>query len=315
MNVCILGSPKEPTAAYVGWLARQRGCSLLELPEADLGVGWDYDCDDEGAGTLRVGRRRIPWEDVDGVFARLEPVPPASPLATDDTRQARFARERREGLHQLLERIPCTVVNRPSAERLRASRACQLAELAAAGLAVPRWIATNSPAAVRDFDGGCGGRAAWRALSDRHSRLSIVDETLLGRLEAGSSPILVFEHPAGLDVRVHTVGRTAFAGERPSEGRNRRLRGSTRAWVSVPRPLAHRCSDLAASLGLVLAGFDFRVTAEGRWLCLEIDPAPAFLPDETSSGLPIGSAVLDALTASWHGAARAEELPGLCAAV
>ena len=48
---------------------------------------------------------------------------------------------------------------------------------------------------------------------------------------------------------------------------------------------------------LTLAGFDFRVTKDGRWYCLEVNPMPTFLPYETATGQPIGNAVLDALLA------------------
>jgi D-alanine-D-alanine ligase-like ATP-grasp enzyme len=60
--------------------------------------------------------------------------------------------------------------------------------------------------------------------------------------------------------------------------------------------LAEQCCAFAEAAGLVLAGFDFRRTPSGQYRCLEMNPVPSFLPYEFASGLPIGAAVVDALT-------------------
>src|SRR5262245_16735061 len=130
MPICIVGDPEELTAAYIGWMARQRGLPVLELPEASLGVDWDYDCDDHGRGTLRAGATRVPWEEVAGVFVRLNPEPPLPPgLHLAGAQRARFVQERREGLHQLLERLTGVVINRCSAGRSNASKPYHMAKL------------------------------------------------------------------------------------------------------------------------------------------------------------------------------------------
>jgi glutathione synthase/RimK-type ligase-like ATP-grasp enzyme len=118
----------------------------------------------------------------------------------------------------------------------------------------------------------------------------------------------VQEYVPGSDVRVHTVGRAAFASEVTGGGVDYRFehQGARYASVSVPERLVDLCCDFAAAAGLVLAGFDFRVTPDRQWLCLEMNPVPSFLSYEFSSGLPIGAAVVDALTSAWCTAARAE---------
>jgi D-alanine-D-alanine ligase-like ATP-grasp enzyme len=42
-----------------------------------------------------------------------------------------------------------------------------------------------------------------------------------------------------------------------------------------------------------VAGFDFRVTPEGSWYCLEVNPMPTFLPYEMATRQPIGAAILN----------------------
>jgi glutathione synthase/RimK-type ligase-like ATP-grasp enzyme len=67
--------------------------------------------------------------------------------------------------------------------------------------------------------------------------------------------------------------------------------------TTLPPAIAQLCREVAMQEGLLLAGFDFRVTADERWYCLEVNPVPTFLPYEMSTGQPIGNTLLDALIA------------------
>jgi glutathione synthase/RimK-type ligase-like ATP-grasp enzyme len=42
---------------------------------------------------------------------------------------------------------------------------------------------------------------------------------------------------------------------------------------------------------LVVAGIDLRRTPEGRWVCFEVNPSPAFVYYEEATGQPIGDAI------------------------
>ncbi|MGL4961041.1 MAG: ATP-grasp domain-containing protein [Inquilinus sp.] len=299
MHICLLGDPEDLAAIYVGWIARQSGCAVLELPEGALGTAWEYELDDSGRGTLRVGNTEMRWETVAGVFVRMNPEPPLPPgLTLNEEHRLGFLHERREGLHQLLEHLRCAVVNRPSAGRSNASKPYQMAELEAAGFDVPRWIASNSAEAVRAFTTEAGGHAIYKASSGLRSRVRRVDAQLMERLHAGSTPTVVQEYVPGIDVRVHTVERCAFACAVSSEGVDYRFehRGTCYERTSIPDGLAEQCCAFAEASGLVLAGFDFRRTPNGEYRCLEMNPVPSFLPYEIPSGLPIGAAVVQALT-------------------
>jgi glutathione synthase/RimK-type ligase-like ATP-grasp enzyme len=126
----------------------------------------------------------------------------------------------------------------------------------------------------------------------------MVDEVFIERLSAGSTPTVVQEYVAGVDVRVHTVGHAAFACEVSGAGVDYRFesQGATYSATEIPDAIAAQCCSFAEREGVVLAGFDFRRTPDGRWRCLEMNPVPSFLPYEFSAGLPIGRAVVAALT-------------------
>ena len=64
---------------------------------------------------------------------------------------------------------------------------------------------------------------------------------------------------------------------------------------TAPPEIAARCVRFADQLGLMIAGFDFRVGPEGKWWCLECNPAPTFLPYERETGQPIADELLAVL--------------------
>jgi glutathione synthase/RimK-type ligase-like ATP-grasp enzyme len=297
MHVCLLGDIDDITTTYIGWIARQSGYTVLKLSEGALGIAWEYMLDDFGRGKLRVGDTEWRWEKVTGVFVRLDPDPPLPRGVTlEEKFRNGFVLERREGLHQLLEHLQCTVINRPSAGRSNASKPYQMTELEMAGFDVPRWIASNSADAVCAFTRECRGHAIYKASSGLRSRVRRVDAQLID-LHVGSTPTVVQEYVPGTDVRVHTVRSDTFACAVTSQSVDYRFEHHDAHYekTSIPEELAERCCAFAAAAGLVLAGFDFRRTPEGRYFCLEMNPVPSFLPYEIPAGLPIGAAVVEAL--------------------
>jgi len=256
---------------------------------------------------LRVGDTSVPWKAIAGVFVRLNPEPPLPPgVALGEPHKTMFMRERREGLHQLLGLLDCCVVNRPSAGRSNASKPYQMADLVAAGFDVPQWIVSNSDTSVHAFAAELPHGAIYKAASGLRSRVRLIDDQFMTRLKASTTPTVVQEYVPGVDVRVHTIGVTALACQVTSAGVDYRFEheGARYLATAVPDALAERCCQFAEAEGLVLAGFDFRVTPDGRWRCLEMNPVPSFLPYEFSSGLPIGAAIVESLL-------RGEQSPGM----
>lgn len=299
MTIAVIGDPDDLASVYVTWLATQRGIEVLSLPEATLGSEWSFFLnDDTGEAQLRLGEGWVELAALSGVFVRMHPEPPLPQgLTLEPEQRSMFLRERREGLHHLLSALPCPVVNRPSAGRANASKPYQMRMLACAGFVVPRWVVTNDLAVAAAFVATCLDGAIYKAVSGLRSRVRMVDDELLGRLGAGTTPTVLQEYIPGRDVRVHTVGSRAFATEIKSDGVDYRFQnGSQYGQTEVNPELASLCCRTAQAEGLILAGFDFRVTDAGSWSCLEMNPVPSFLPYEMGSGLPIADAVLDIFT-------------------
>ena len=312
MTIALLGDPDDLAIAYLSWLSSQRGIEWLLLPEATLGVEWTFSLDDDlGRGDLHAGGRSRPLSDLDGIFVRFRPDPPLpGALALDPMAHAVFTHERREGLHHLLHVVRCPVVNRPWSGRANASKPLQMLELQAAGFTVPRWVATNDPDAAAEFAATCPQGVIYKASSGLRSRVRQLDDELTARLTRGTSPTVLQEYIAGRDVRVHTVGERAFATEMISGGIDYRFDAVTQYRSAViDSDVAQRCCATAASEGLLLAGLDFRVAADGAWHCLEMNPVPSFLPYEMCSGEPIGNAVLDLFVEAIRHRERSEDRP------
>jgi glutathione synthase/RimK-type ligase-like ATP-grasp enzyme len=298
--ICVLGDPEDLSAAYIGWLAARRGVEVIVMPEDSMGVTWRivYQDLDPPSGRLELEDRVVQLADLSGIFVRLNPhplLPPGLDLPPDELDL--FVSERRSALYHLLDCLPITVANRPSAGRGNGSKPYQMRQLEGLGFEVPRWLATNDPRTESAFAQMCGGEVIYKASSGLRSRVRRLDADLVHRLREGTSPVVLQMYVAGRDARVHTVGDRSFGTQVISEGVDYRfdIEGNRYEPCEVPKAISELCCRTATKEGLTIAGFDFRVTNGGRWLCLEMNPVPTFLPYEMSTGQPIGNAVLDKL--------------------
>jgi hypothetical protein len=298
--ICVLGDLGDLTNVYVGWLARRRGLDVIELDEAAFGGTWSVVYDDQqvGGGVLSLPDRTLPLRELAGAYVRFTPRP-GSPsflqLAAD--KQDVLAAERRSAIEHLLNSLPCVVVNRPRSGRSNGAKPYQMRQLREAGFLVPRWLVTNDHDAARAFSNRCERGCIYKSCSGLRSTVRRLDDQIMERLRAGTSPVLLQEYIPGHDVRVHTVAARAFATKVIFSGIDYRFeRGATQfVETSVPGVVEDLCVRTASMDDLVIAGFDFRVTDGDEWWCLEMNPVPTFLPYEIATGQPIGSAVLAAM--------------------
>ncbi len=303
MNILIVGDTEDLTAAYVGWRARKRGWRALKLREDQLGESWsiDFDDSDPWAGRLEVGARGFALSEIDGAYVRLCPEP-GMPLGVElePAEQAAFVIERRHALQHWLNNVPFEVANRPFAGRSNGSKPYQMRLLRRAGFRVPKWLVTNQFHALSRFEEGCAEGAIYKSISGLRSRVRRIDEALRKRLCDGTVPVIAQEYIAGRDVRVHVVNGEAHATAVKSSGIDYRFETDGNEFVATkaPRDLIERCHRVAAAEGLLIAGFDFRVTADGQWYCLEVNPVPTFLPYEMATGQRIADAILDRFAAA-----------------
>lgn len=304
MGICVVGDPEDLTSVYVAYRARELGVTVRTLDESSFGIDWTFSYRDPPPrnGRVLLRDRELRFDEIDGLYVRLSSSPelPEALDAADRERRSVFVRERRAAIQHFLDCFPGPVANRPRAGRSNASKPYQMRWLESAGLEVPRWIVSNDATAVQCFVDDHSTAPVYKSCSGLRSRVRLVCEELIERLEEGTVPVLVQDRIPGRDVRLHTVGEDVFATEISSPGVDYRFAGADCSYeeTTVPDGVRERCVACATEDGLTIAGFDFRVTEEGTWYCLEMNPVPTFLPYEIAAGQPIADALLKRLIGS-----------------
>ena len=59
----------------------------------------------------------------------------------------------------------------------------------------------------------------------------------------------------------------------------------------LPDSIVTECIALTRRLGLELSGIDLRLADDGRVVCFEVNPSPAFIAYEDVTGQPIAAAI------------------------
>jgi glutathione synthase/RimK-type ligase-like ATP-grasp enzyme len=256
---------------------------VLVDQRAVLRSGIRIEADDRVRGAIRAGDVEVDLSDVTAAYVR--PYDSwrigAVARAGRDSDECRHASEFDDGLWLWCELTDALVVNQPSRMSGNGSKPRQSAAIRAHGFQVPDTLITTDADAARTFAAGHES-VVYKSVSGVRSivsRLRPDDERLDGDL--AWCPTQFQEHVPGVDYRVHVVGDGVFCSRIESGADDYRYAARQGSEVSLepvclPDDLADRCRELAAGLGLRLAGIDLRRTPDGAWYCFEVNPSPAF---------------------------------------
>lgn len=250
-------------------------------------------------GTVGIDGEPVPLAQVTGLYLRvMDPgmLPEIRGLPT--THPTRLLAER---WHQVLlawaELTPARVANRASAMASNASKPYQAQLVRGYGFDVPETLVTNDPALVLELRDR-HGRIVYKSASAVRSVVRELGDDDLRRLDRVRwCPTQFQELVEGDDVRVHTVGDAVFATAIRSSATDYRYAGrdgveTSLEAVTLPDDLARRCVELASGLDLPFAGIDLRLAPDGRVVCFEVNPSPAFTYYESHTGQPIAAALV-----------------------
>jgi glutathione synthase/RimK-type ligase-like ATP-grasp enzyme len=314
--ILLFGIPSETPMAMVAQALTARGQEPVVINQRDVEgnrIRLRLGGADTG-GELGTGGLRLDLAEVDGVYLR--------PM--DDRRLPELAgepgdsalRRRVMAFHELFiqwtEAIEITVINRYSRMGSNFSKPYQAQLITAAGLATPETLVTNDPQAVLAFREE-HGELIFKSISGERSIVRKLSEADLGRLDRiRHCPVQFQAWVPGQDIRVHTIGGRCFSTAISSTGVDYRYAGqrdgapAVLSATTLPDEIAERCLALTARLGLEFAGIDLRRDPDGRYVCFEVNPSPAFSYYESHTGQPIAAAVADHLL---RRARRAAESP------
>lgn len=210
-----------------------------------------------------------------------------------------------EGLHGFYSLLNAPWMNPLVADQLASHKAFQLAVAPQVGLRVPATVMTSDAAEARAFaaERGPGGTVykIFAATYEVWRETRVLSEADLGQLGSLHLAPVIFQEcvPGVADIRVTVVGDEMFAiaiegdADDQIDFRLRMRQAGTRP-VRVPDEIAAGLRALMHHFGIVYGGADFRLTPEGEWVFLEINPAGEFLFVEYGGGHPITEAM-----ASW----------------
>jgi hypothetical protein len=311
-SVGVLGRATDPHAAAVARLAADSGAtvSLIDTAQPSF-AGWGW-----RDGHLR-DHEGEPVE-LDAVYVRsvAAPVPRhATPEVTgpvlarwlEQAERRRRTQVHARAVHAGLEAAGTFMVNSVETTWFHRSKPAADLRLRAAGIATPRCLVTDDPAAVRRFVEAVGetvrkpiaGGGACVAVDPA----ALTDADLAGLVTA---PTLFQERIRGDDLRVYVVdGEVVAAAHIHTEALDYRGHEDDVVRIEADAELTDLCRRVAATLGLVFTGIDVKRAADGTLTVLDTNPSPMFLGVERRTQQPIGARLAERLVAAGSGRSHA----------
>ena len=211
--------------------------------------------------------------------------------------------ESQEAFAGLWEALQPFWVNHPSNDERASHKPYQLEMARRVGLAVPETLITNDPLEARRFIENCGPSGAiYKAFTAtehdwRETRLVRSEELEL--LEnVRHAPVIFQEYvPAGADVRATIVGDELYAAAIYAKQTAYEfdfridMNAARTEAVELPVSVSEQLLKLVRSLGLMYGAIDLRLTPDGRYVFLEINPAGQWLFVEQRTRQPITAAL------------------------
>ena len=270
------------------------------LTVSTSGDRWDAGMSIDGAAARSLGEARSVW------WRRPLPFRLHDDMGDDEDRAFAYG-ECHAAVTGLWSCLDARWVNDPDRDQIASRKMLQLKVATALGLRVPRTCMTNEPEAAKRFveaegeDGTIYKSFAATEKAWRETRLLRPEEReLLDNVRF--APVIFQEHiPAVVDLRVTVVGEAVF----PAEIRSQQtgylydfrmtMDEADLAPHKLPDEVVDRLLALMTHFGLVYGAVDMRLTPDGEYVFLEVNPAGQWLFVELRTGQPITEALCDAL--------------------
>jgi glutathione synthase/RimK-type ligase-like ATP-grasp enzyme len=293
-KVGILGRVADPHVAAVARLAAEEGGDVAvidtSLPQFSRWSWRDGQLHDHDGDAVRL----------DGVYVRsvAAPVPRhTSPEVTGQEmgRWLRRAEQRRatqvhaRAVHAGLEAAGTFMVNSIEATWLHRSKPAADLRLRAAGIATPRCLVSDDPAAVRRFVANVG-ETVRKPVAGGGACVAVDPDALSDGELAGlaMAPVLFQERIRGDDLRVYLVdGEVVAAAHIHTTAIDYRGHEDDVVGFTPDDELTELCRRAAATLGLVFTGIDVKRKSDGELVVLDVNPSPMFLGVERRTSQPI----------------------------
>lgn len=310
-TILILALPEDVHARSVAREAVQTlGCRAIVLDTADYPRAWSLSQTFGAPGGSRFSMtysgETISDEALAGVWWRRPRDHEISAEVVDSEIRRFCGQEARSAFRGWLISLGARVINPPAAEAAASYKPYQLEMAARWGLRVPATLVTNDPDEVGRLSRSLGEPLVFKILTSTTWQFAETrefkpeHEPLLSGLR--HAPAIFQRLIPGLDIRVTVVDRQAFpvaiTADHPGARLDWRLDGAARcAPHRLPLDVEKSLVRLVASLGLRYGAVDLRLTEEGEYYFLEVNPSGQFLFCDIHAGQKISLALAEALAA------------------
>lgn len=306
--ILVVSSTSDEHAKYVLAELERLGvdCRLLDLsafPEQlklsvryDGGRAGNFQLSWPDGGTVDLTDVRAAW------WRRPQPFG-LSPAITRPVHRTFAYNECQAAFAGLWSAMDVFWVNEPTRDDVAARKAYQLQVARVVGLTIPETLITNDPIEARAFISEFGHqRTVYKAFTAtqyewRETRRVRVEE-LDSLNQVRHAPVIFQEYiEAGVDLRITVVGEDVFAaaiysGESSYEVDYRVDMNAARTEPhDLPDQVRERLLALMRALGISYGAVDMRLTPDGCYVFLEVNPSGQWLFIEQRTGQPITAAL------------------------
>jgi len=308
MTVLILSHVQDVHAQAVmsALAARSARAELIDLSEfpTRLALSLAFEGGRRRFQLCRRGGGTLDLDSVAAVWWR-RPQPFRPPAGMDQAGRKLVLSESATAFQGVYQALDAFWINEPARDAVASHKPYQLALAQAIGLDIPPTLMTNDVEEAKAFWRRHDGKViykqffalptAWRETR----RLKPEDEAQADAV--AHAPVIFQQHvPAVADLRVTAVAGEFFAAA--TDVRNADYPQDVRMNLAakyaphdLPPEVSAKLLELMHRLGLVYGAIDLRLTPEGRYVFLEINPAGQFLYVEYATGQPIAAALAKAL--------------------
>ena len=233
---------------------------------------WHLTLPDDGFSYLSVAGEKYKLDPHGSYYCRIIDL---SSVQSDFALAMRW-RSLMTALTAWLEHIPGTVINRPGGRSDNFSKPLHEYCLQTSGFQVPASITSSNAEKLAAFAAQSPTIVKTTSGIRADSRLVQPEEFI--DFHSSQGPVHLQRYIAGADVRAHVVGNSVHAELiRCLEVDYRQsYEDADYAAFELPEALCQQIVDATAAFGLKFAGWDFKVTDDQQFWCLEVNPMPGY---------------------------------------
>jgi glutathione synthase/RimK-type ligase-like ATP-grasp enzyme len=247
-----------------------------------------------------LGKVKAVW------WRRPQPIMIDSDIATQADREFTFG-ECSAAIHGLWSCLDATWINDPERDEVAGRKAYQLSVARSVGLIIPETLITNDPEKALAFISKQGDKGtiykAFSATLQLWRETRLLQPAEIENIQAVKHAPVIFQQQivADIDLRITIIGQKIFAGAIYRSGNqyavdfrvnlaNPDIRPHT-----LPKDIEKKLFKLMNRLGLEYGAIDMRLTPDGHYVFLEINPAGQWLFIEHETHQPITEAIVNHL--------------------